>query len=151
MDNASQQHPSRAMLHSARGPPQGRTAVGSRLTALAARRRLPEAAVGVGMRPVFAAFAATVLLMGGCAPGTRSPAMPSMALAPSPTSVLGRELESVVREHPGQSGFHLINDGREAFVTRTVLAGLAERTIDAQYYLWDVDATGTLLLHHLMR
>jgi cardiolipin synthase C len=103
------------------------------------------------MRRVFAAFAATVLLTGGCAPGTRSPAMPSMALAPSPTSALGRELASVVREHPGQSGFHLINDGREAFLTRTVLAGLAERTIDAQYFIWDADATGTLLLNHLIR
>ena len=48
--------------------------------------------------------------------------------------------------HLGQSGFRLIVSGRDAFATRAVLADLAERTLDLQYYSAADDMTTDLLL-----
>src|SRR5262245_56467161 len=92
------------------------------------------------------------LLAAGCAPTTRDrPAVPSMAVSSTQDTALGRQLEPMAAEHPGASGFRLINEGREAFAVRTALAEVAERSIDAQYFLWDGDAVGTILLHRLTR
>ena len=92
------------------------------------------------------------LLFGGCVE-TRAArtAAPSTAITATQKTALGRQLEPVAAEHPGGSGFRLINDGREAFAVRTALAEVAERSIDAQYFLWDTDAVGTILLQRLMR
>ena len=45
------------------------------------------------------------------------------------------------------SRVHLLSNAREAFRLRYGLAGLAEHTLDLQYYLWKGDLTGRLLLH----
>ena len=42
-----------------------------------------------------------------------------------------------------------LGDGREAFAARVLLARAAERTIDAQYYIWKDDLTGMMLLAEL--
>jgi putative cardiolipin synthase len=52
--------------------------------------------------------------------------------------------------HPDQSGFRLLEYGREALVARTALADAAERTIDAQYYICDPDAAGSLFFQRLI-
>jgi putative cardiolipin synthase len=49
------------------------------------------------------------------------------------------------------SGFYLLDSGIDAFVARAVLALAAERSIDAQYYLFHDDMTGALLLHQLVK
>jgi len=98
------------------------------------------------------AIVAVVLLVAGCAGARAShPAAPSTALTSTQDSALGRQLEPIAAEHPEASGFRLINEGREAFAVRTALAEVAEQSIDAQYFLWDGDAVGTILLHRLMR
>ena len=92
------------------------------------------------------------LLCGGCAGTLAGPAaLPSTAIASTQDTALARQLDPTVAQHPGASGFRLINDGREAFAVRTALAEVAERSIDAQYFLWDTDAVGTILLQRLMR
>jgi putative cardiolipin synthase len=53
--------------------------------------------------------------------------------------------------YPGKSGFKLINQGKAAFIYRAQLADLAEKSIDAQYYIWHDDVTGKLLAARLLR
>src|SRR5512132_682629 len=53
---------------------------------------------------------------------------------------------------PGEtSGIHALREGIDAFAARAVLATAAERSIDAQYYIWHADLSGTLLLAELHR
>ncbi len=53
--------------------------------------------------------------------------------------------------HPGQSGFLLLGSGLDAFVARVVLANIAERSIDAQYYLYHDDLVGRLFTDLLLK
>lgn len=66
-------------------------------------------------------------------------------------TVLGRATEALVRDHPEQSGVLPLASGREAFAARAMLAHVAERSIDVQYYLWENDLSGTLLYEALHR
>src|SRR5215470_19407212 len=91
------------------------------------------------------------LLTAACASTAVRPAVPSMAVSSTQDTALGRQLEPLVSAHPGVSGFRLLNDGRQAFELRTALAEVAERSIDAQYFLWDADAVGTILIDRLIR
>lgn len=43
---------------------------------------------------------------------------------------------------PGESGFHLLNDGVYALSARLVLAQHAQKTLDVQYYIFSRDITG---------
>jgi putative cardiolipin synthase len=62
---------------------------------------------------------------------------------------LGRAIAPLVKTHPGQSGIYTLANGRDAFAARALLAMTAERTLDVQYYIWQRDLTGTLLLKAL--
>jgi putative cardiolipin synthase len=66
------------------------------------------------------------------------------------TSV-GQLFEQTAREHPGESGFAIIRYGRQAFTARIALVDLAEKSLDAQYYIWEADATGRILAQHLIQ
>lgn len=59
---------------------------------------------------------------------------------------LGRSVARMSSAHAGHSGFHLLNNGRDAFAARILLARAAVRGLDIQYYVWHGDRTGTLLL-----
>src|SRR5690348_6989098 len=74
----------------------------------------------------------------------------SHALSSPDSTALGRVFDAAARQHPGLSGFDLITSGRKAFETRYALARLAQRTIDAQYYLWAGDTVGRHLLEALL-
>lgn len=52
--------------------------------------------------------------------------------------------------HTGQSGFRLIIEGPEAFVTRAHSARMAVRSLDVQTYIWHADPTGIFLAHQLV-
>ena len=69
---------------------------------------------------------------------------------PSSTS-LGQLFGPAAEEHPGLSGFSLLSHGREAFIVRLALADLAERSLDMQYYSWDGDITGRIILDSVMK
>lgn len=49
------------------------------------------------------------------------------------------------------SGVRLLSDPREAFVARYGFADLAQHTLDLQYYLWNGDLTGTLLIYRALQ
>ena len=62
---------------------------------------------------------------------------------------LAKAIAPQVAAHPGTSGLYLLPDGRDAFAARMLLTRFADRTLDVQYYIWDNDRTGTLMLNAL--
>lgn len=62
---------------------------------------------------------------------------------------LGAAILPMAEQHPGASGVLPLGSGLDAFAARAGLAHAAERTIDAQYYIWQDDLTGTRLLAEL--
>lgn len=75
----------------------------------------------------------------------------SHALERPEETFLGRVLAAQLAATPGQSGFHLLVSGQEAFLARAAMAEAAERTLDLQYYIVGEDATATLLLQRALR
>jgi len=74
----------------------------------------------------------------------------AQALEAAATTSLSRMLAPYEQAHPGESGFRLLENGREAFIARIALADGAERTIDAQYYICDPDAAGSYFFQRLI-
>jgi putative cardiolipin synthase len=96
------------------------------------------------------ARACGVLLLGVALAGCTSmpvehQGVPSEAFTSVHETSLGRAVAESAARHPGQSGFRLLDTGAEAFRTRAALATLAERTLDAQYFIWNGDTMGRLL------
>ena len=58
---------------------------------------------------------------------------------------LGRAVDDDVAAHPGQSGIYALTEPSDAFAARVLLASVAERSLDIQYYIWHGDQTGSLL------
>jgi putative cardiolipin synthase len=85
---------------------------------------------------------------GGGLPAVDRP--PSTTLSGGEATAIGRAVAPVLAAHPGQSGFALIEEGRTAFRARHDLAVVAERGIDAQYYIWESDTSGLLLASALL-
>src|SRR4249920_1816066 len=67
------------------------------------------------------------------------------------TTRLGQFFGSAAAAHPGLSGFSLLSQAREAFIARLALADLAEQSLDMQYYMWDGDTTGRIIVDRVMR
>lgn len=74
----------------------------------------------------------------------------SLALANPEQTKLGVQLEPRAREHPGTSGFRLIPNGIGCFHARMEMAGLAEKTLDVQYFAIQSDDTGRLFIKGLL-
>ena len=64
---------------------------------------------------------------------------------------LGQFFGPAADAHPGLSGFSLLSQAREAFIVRLALADLAERSLDMQYYVWDGDTTGRIIVDRVMK
>ena len=64
-------------------------------------------------------------------------------------TTLGAAVTKRTAAHEEKSGVVSLFDGRDALVARILLARRAEETIDAQYYIWQTDTTGWLLLDEL--
>ena len=62
-----------------------------------------------------------------------------------------RAIAPVARQHDGLSGVELVPRGGDALSARMALADSAERTLDAQYYIWESDSAGRLLAERLLR
>ena len=89
----------------------------------------------------------SLLLIGGCSSARiERPSTPSYATNGIESTALSRASQAEASSGAGQSGFRLIVSGREAFAVRAVLADLAERTLDLQYYSAADDMTTDLLL-----
>ncbi len=52
---------------------------------------------------------------------------------------LGQAAAAIAADHGTDSGFLLMDRGRDALSWRTILADAAEKSIDAQYFLWKDD------------
>jgi len=76
---------------------------------------------------------------------------PSFAVTDTADTSLGEAFKDDLAENPGHSGFHLLGKGLDAFAARVLLAHSAERSIDAQYYLWHHDLVGRLFLDAMLR
>jgi putative cardiolipin synthase len=91
------------------------------------------------------------LLLAACAnrpvPEERSV---SEALSDTRGTALHGLLQDELRDHPGASGFHFLNTGREAFLARVALADLAERSLDMQYYIWQGDESSQQLATRIL-
>jgi len=64
---------------------------------------------------------------------------------------LGQGVGDDLAAHLGLSGIHLLGDGRNAFAARAILARMAEKSLDVQYYMYHQDTVGGLLTHELLR
>src|ERR1044071_5779681 len=63
---------------------------------------------------------------------------------------LGSALAPALAGHPSACGVVSLRDARDAFAARVLLARGAERSLDAQYYIWHDDISGRLLFQALL-
>lgn len=63
---------------------------------------------------------------------------------------LGRAIGQRLAAHPGKSGIHPLAESHAAFAARMHLASVADRSLDIQYYIWENDVSGNLLLGALL-
>jgi putative cardiolipin synthase len=75
----------------------------------------------------------------------------STAIPADAGTAWGRRMLAAMREHPGRSGVLALRNGHDALASRLELIETAERSIDAQYYIWHDDTSGILLLDALHR
>ena len=91
------------------------------------------------------------LLISGCASlPTDFERSSSHVITETSSTRLGRDIEPLVKNHPGKSGFHALIEGTDAFATRFYLIQTAEKTLDLQYYIWHDDLTGKVLHNQLL-
>jgi cardiolipin synthase C len=74
----------------------------------------------------------------------------SQSLPPDPSCDLMIKLGDTRQHASHLSGIHILDNGAEAFVARRGMLRLAEHSIDAQYYMWHTDLTGSLLMEELL-
>ena len=94
--------------------------------------------------------AAAALVLAGCVSlPPQDGRHESFALSDTGATRLGAAVSPLVAAHPGKTGIHALTLPTDAFAARVLLASAAERSIDAQYYIWHPDQTGMLLLESL--
>lgn len=112
--------------------------------------RFPHTPVSWLIRPVLLVLG--VFGVSGCAAvDLDAPKESSHHFTDTADTLLGREVEALVAPHGGLSGFQYQVDGIESLASRLVLAGLAERSIDVQYYLITDDLVGGLFIEALLK
>src|SRR4030095_14475773 len=105
----------------------------------------------LGLVPRRAAVALLLATLAGCVTLQENyPAPPSYAFDRPEETTFGRAAAERQARHPGLSGYRLIQGGVAALMTRAAMADLAERSIDAQYYVYQPDAAGAFLLERLI-
>ncbi len=96
--------------------------------------------------------ATLALLLGGCASLPSNDARTeSNALQDTESTPLGRRSQPELKAHPGHSAFRPMSSGVDALLARVVLAETAQRSLDAQYYIWRDDLTGRIFADALLR
>lgn len=65
-------------------------------------------------------------------------------------TLIGRSTTALLPVHPGETGIYPLSEPLDAFASRVLLVRAAERTLDVQYYIWQQDTTGLLLLGELL-
>ncbi|MCP4748997.1 MAG: phospholipase D family protein [Desulfobacteraceae bacterium] len=75
----------------------------------------------------------------------------SYAYPNTENTVFGKMFADDIKKYSGKSGFVLLASGLDAFASRIVLANCAQRSIDAQYYLYHDDFIGRIFTYHLLK
>jgi putative cardiolipin synthase len=75
----------------------------------------------------------------------------SIAFTDTRQTTLGRAFTDDIAARPGQSGFFLLGNGLDAFVARAIMAQLAQRSVDTQYYMIHNDVVGSLFIDQLFK
>ncbi|MBQ0831387.1 phospholipase D family protein [Marinobacter sp.] len=91
-----------------------------------------------------------ILFIQGCAQLPPQNASSLYAFDRPKEARLGRTVQPYLRNQSGDSGFYIQNTGRQAFLQRAALIEAAEHSIDAQYYIWNSDVSGTYLARRLL-
>lgn len=85
--------------------------------------------------------------LGGCATPRHDVPRPRSQAWPQPQDTeLGQALAAQLAGQPGASGVRALASGLEALALRAATAGLAQRTLDLQYYILRADASTELLM-----
>ncbi len=74
----------------------------------------------------------------------------SFAFADPESTSLGKRATAIAAGHDDDSGFLLLDRGRDALSWRLILADAAEKSIDIQYFLWKNDLSGQVLMQRLL-
>ncbi len=82
--------------------------------------------------------------------GMSENALPPVAPEDPAATAVDRRIGPATAGHPGQTGLALIDGNLEAFAVRARSARSAGRSLDLQYYIWDDDLTGRLLLQEIL-
>lgn len=94
-----------------------------------------------------------LVTLGGCASlPDNSGKQTSSAFSSPEETTLGQAVAQAAQSHSaGQSGFHYVPNGYDAFVARAALAQVAEKTIDSQYYMVHEDLVGLSYMDQLLK
>ena len=91
-------------------------------------------------------------MLGGCASLPENvDRTESHAFTDTQDTALGRNARKHVGQGVKKDGFILLGNGLDAFVARAVLAEMAERSLDVQYYLYHDDLVGRLFTGFLLK
>ncbi len=92
-------------------------------------------------------------LVSGCATLRQDlpPPVPSHALAPDPSSPLGRLAAGHLAQGGGPSAFRLLESGQAALLARMALIERSRHSLDLQYYIFRADLSGKLIMEALIR
>ena len=71
------------------------------------------------------------------------------AFADTVATPLGQALAAQSAFHAGKTGIYPLSDPHDAFAARLQLVAAAEKSLDLQYFVWDDDQAGYLLLEAL--
>ncbi len=93
---------------------------------------------------------AAVLLAAGCASlPPPAPRTEFRAYTGTAETEIGQAIAPLLAAHPDLSGLHAMPDAFDAFAARMIMAAAAQRSIDAQYFIWHDDQVGMLLFQAL--
>ncbi len=99
--------------------------------------------------PRVAAIVAAFVGLAGCTAIRADVAREESSAVVATDGRLARAFEAPLAAHPGRSGVAILEDGPLAWLSRVALADVAERSIDVQYYIYEDDRTGLILLQRL--
>ncbi|MES2476989.1 MAG: phospholipase D family protein [Verrucomicrobiota bacterium] len=90
-----------------------------------------------------------ILFLGACGLPNSGQRTHSVAMTGDAGTTLAELVRPRIAEHPGQSGLHALPDGRESLAARLALADAAQCSLDVQYFIWNKDMSGRIMIEHL--
>lgn len=97
-------------------------------------------------------LASLLVLLGACASiGGLPQVEPGFAAPRAETGVLAEHGGAIEASLAGdESAYWLLDNNADALLVRLALADLATETLDIQYFIWQDDVTGRLLMQHVL-